>query len=219
MDKIIKICKVHGSLTIDQVNKTVKRGKPYYPCKLCSDISRQKTLIKNFGKCINHGKLEHYLIRKDGKCKICHRETANKKRNENREWFNEKMSNEREKNPNKWAKYYKDQYLKKKLKYGENLSLKQCCDARGITIDQYNTMYSDQNGTCAICHNPETRKGHKTNIPMRLTIDHCHKTNKVRGLLCHNCNTGIGKLCDDPVRMIRAAKYVKEGGFNGRKQI
>ena len=54
---------------------------------------------------------------------------------------------------------------------------------------------------CEICRNPPTGK--------ILHVDHDHKTGKFRGLLCSNCNTGIGLLKDDPDLLIRAAAYLK----------
>lgn len=71
----------------------------------------------------------------------------------------------------------------------------------GLREDDYDRMLAKQNGVCAICYGPQ--QGSKP-----FCVDHCHSTNIVRGLLCGKCNSGIGMLCDDPVRMINAAKYV-----------
>ena len=54
----------------------------------------------------------------------------------------------------------------------------------GITLAQYDEMFNDQNGVCAICGLPS--------ISHRLSVDHDHKTGKVRGLLCHPCNMSLG---------------------------
>ena len=205
-----KFCKIHGNLTEDQVVKTVKRGKPYFPCKICCKESRKRSHLKHAGNCKIHGKLIPELIKQDGRCKLCHRKSASRKRNENRAWFNAKMKIEREKNPEKWKEIYQKAYLKFRAKHKEEYSLLKCCQARGITLDQYQEMLEKQNGVCAICFLPETRKDPRTKSSMRLTIDHCHSTNKVRGLLCHSCNTAIGKLGDDIPRIIRAAKYIKQ---------
>jgi translation initiation factor 2 beta subunit (eIF-2beta)/eIF-5 len=65
----------------------------------------------------------------------------------------------------------------------------------GITLDDYNKMSENQLHTCAICKEPETaiRNGKK----QKLAVDHCHKTGKVRGLLCWKCNTTLGRYGDD----------------------
>lgn len=72
----------------------------------------------------------------------------------------------------------------------------------GITISDYDRMEQEQNGLCLICHRPETQR-------KRLAVDHCHKTGKVRGLLCTTCNSAIGHLLDDPDVIDRAAAYVR----------
>lgn len=71
----------------------------------------------------------------------------------------------------------------------------------GITIEQYEQMYERQGGRCAICRG--------TNNGKPLSVDHDHKTKKVRGLLCVNCNHAIGKLCDDPDIMRAAIRYLE----------
>lgn len=60
----------------------------------------------------------------------------------------------------------------------------------GVTLKQYDKMFEDQNGVCAICGRAEikTYKG----VPTRLAVDHNHKTGKVRALLCSNCNQSLG---------------------------
>jgi hypothetical protein len=71
----------------------------------------------------------------------------------------------------------------------------------GMTIEEYDAMLIAQDGGCAICGktNPNGK---------RLAVDHDHTTGKVRGLLCHNCNVGIGSLFDDAALMRKAADYV-----------
>ena len=54
----------------------------------------------------------------------------------------------------------------------------------GITVEQYGQMFEKQNGLCKICGEP--------GISRRLAVDHCHKTGKVRGLLCWKCNMCLG---------------------------
>lgn len=78
----------------------------------------------------------------------------------------------------------------------------------GITLEQYQQMHLAQGGVCAICKQPETeiRRGQL----QHLSVDHCHKTNEVRALLCGFCNRGIGYLRDDPALIDAAAAYVRE---------
>jgi hypothetical protein len=53
-----------------------------------------------------------------------------------------------------------------------------------MTVEEFEAMVRQQNGVCAICGKPEPRGN--------LVVDHCHKTNKVRKLLCHVCNKNLG---------------------------
>jgi hypothetical protein len=69
-----------------------------------------------------------------------------------------------------------------------------------ITATDYDAMHKSQGGKCAICG--------RTNRARNLDVDHCHKTGRVRGLLCSACNRAIGCLDDSVERAIGAAKYL-----------
>lgn len=71
-----------------------------------------------------------------------------------------------------------------------------------ITPEQYDSMFAIQKGLCAICGEPETGKREF------LCVDHDHETKRVRGLLCHDCNIGLGKFKDDPTRLNKAIWYL-----------
>ena len=95
----------------------------------------------------------------------------------------EKLSNKkyREKNKElireKQRKFNKENPIKRKnsmLKY-----------QYGITLIDYNKMFEQQKGKCAIC------KRHQNNLTRTLCVDHDHKTNQVRALLCVTCNTDV----------------------------
>jgi hypothetical protein len=72
-----------------------------------------------------------------------------------------------------------------------------------LTEDQYFGMLNAQHGLCAVCGQPET---HST---WALAIDHDHATGRVRGLLCFQCNTMIGKAKDNPAILRAGADYVE----------
>ena len=83
----------------------------------------------------------------------------------------------RDKIRSKQEKYNKENPIKRKnsmLKY-----------EYGITLDDYNKMFNEQEGKCAICQR------HQNELTRTLCVDHDHKTNKVRALLCVTCNTDI----------------------------
>ena len=99
---------------------------------------------------------------------------------------------------------YRNKHLKKKY---------------GITQSQYTEMYKEQKGICLIC---ERAMDHQNGTPAlgsgrgsaNCLIDHCHKTGRVRGLLCFHCNTALGHLQDDVVRMERMINYVRSEGMD-----
>ena len=72
----------------------------------------------------------------------------------------------------------------------------------GVTKEFLLDLYEKQQGKCKICGmEPETSRG--------LHIDHCHGTGKVRGLLCHGCNVGIGSMREDPDVLSKAIEYLR----------
>jgi len=76
-----------------------------------------------------------------------------------------------------------------------------------LTESQYQNMMNQQKGCCAICN-----KDFGT-INLRARIDHDHKTGTVRGLLCHECNAGIGFLQDDTQLLLNAATYLDNHAY------
>ena len=84
----------------------------------------------------------------------------------------------------------------------------------GITMEEYQLLLESQGGTCALCNglNNIRRKGTHNGEPitMALSVDHNHKTGKVRGLLCNGCNTSLGKFKDNPILLEKAIKYLRD---------
>lgn len=75
----------------------------------------------------------------------------------------------------------------------------------GLTPDAYYEMLESQEGCCKICNT------HIDSINTHvLYIDHCHITGKVRGLLCQQCNSGLGMFKDDPALLEKAKEYLNE---------
>lgn len=73
----------------------------------------------------------------------------------------------------------------------------------GATPEMYDAMYVSQGGKCAICATTEPG-GRRT----RFSIDHCHITGAIRGLLCVACNSGLGYFRDDKDRLTTAISYL-----------
>ena len=68
----------------------------------------------------------------------------------------------------------------------------------GITAADFDRMFAEQGGLCAICE--EAPAAH---------VDHCHETNRVRGLLCFNCNGALGQFRDRTDLMVKAVAYLE----------
>lgn len=74
----------------------------------------------------------------------------------------------------------------------------------GITPEDYDKLLVEQNGLCAICGANEPGRGHQ-----HFSVDHDHETGVVRGLLCNNCNRGLGLLGDNIEGIKRALNYLQ----------
>lgn len=137
-----------------------------------------------------------YKYGKGSLCKDC-------KRKESKERAKRKLESEEGKKLNRLrSKSYREREPEK-----YKWSVKQATYKKlgiKITKEEYDKMYVDQNGKCAICENPPT--GFKKS----LCLDHCHDSLKVRGLLCDNCNAGLGKFKDDIDILLKAVDYLKK---------
>lgn len=76
----------------------------------------------------------------------------------------------------------------------------------GITLEQYNAMFTAQSGLCLGCYK------HQKDIKRAFAVDHDHLSGRVRGLLCGNCNVALGNAQDDPIILRRLADYKESHG-------
>ncbi len=83
----------------------------------------------------------------------------------------------------------------------------------GIDQGQYNTLFLEQDGCCAIC------KRHQSFFTKNFGIDHDHGTGEFRGLLCTNCNTALGKFEDSIESLESAIQYIKKSRDNSAKVL
>lgn len=74
----------------------------------------------------------------------------------------------------------------------------------GVTVENYNDMFESQAGRCAGCCR------HQSDLPKSLSVDHCHKTGKVRGLLCQGCNAAIGLVKESKETLTNLVIYLNE---------
>lgn len=116
-----------------------------------------------------------------------------------------------------WYEHNKGQVVERNKAYNEFHKERQRAWARkhqfrtryDLTLEQYDNMVAQQAGKCLVCGvvpklTKRTSKG--------LHVDHCHKSGKVRGLLCHQCNCAIGLLKEDTNRIRRLLEYIEGYG-------
>ena len=119
-----------------------------------------------------------------------HREREIKK---NKEWIKNNLEKHREHNRS-YAKKHKERIKT----YGRKWSIKKTYK---ISYEDWLKIWESQDGKCAIC-------GESFVKPSDAHTDHNHKTGKIRGLLCRNCNIAVGLFKDNPELTIKATEYI-----------
>ena len=173
-------------------------------CKLCT-IAKQKTNLakpprraapegmKWCGRCKQHKTPDQFHNRTgtfdglDKRCKQCAYELHDEWRRKNLPKTREASRKWRSENPR----------LAKDYKLRSNY---------GIPLGTYDKMLTEQGGRCAICG--ATDPGGAGDFH----VDHCHDRGNVRGLLCHNCNIGIGHFKHDQSLLLKAISYLAKSG-------
>ncbi|OAI48518.1 hypothetical protein AYO45_04770 [Gammaproteobacteria bacterium SCGC AG-212-F23] len=226
MNAIVKTCRKHGELTTDKcrmrIRQRVKGDVIHYECQQCARDSK-KIWVKNNPEKILEQYKNRYIIRdasqeilkcstckenkclryfyksqhnfKSPRCKICMRISISSYYFKNKEKYKEinRAYNE------KFRDQVRIRNHKSKLKNVYNM-----------TLEQYSEILIAQNNVCGICKKPETMKHKKFDYLKLLSVDHCHKTRKVRGLLCDKCNKALG-IFEDSVEILESAiKYLKK---------
>ncbi|MCB1711167.1 MAG: endonuclease VII domain-containing protein [Candidatus Riesia sp.] len=155
--------------------------------KYCSGCDKDKS-IEDFG--IDRSE-------KDGRrfqCKIC----RNKKQREYAKNNKEKIKERNKKKRESRKAYYQSP---KGIESSRRAHLKR---KYGISLEEYEKLSKKQNNKCAICTKEENSE--RNNF---LCVDHNHSTGQIRGLLCSNCNRGLGLLKDNEIILNNAIKYLQ----------
>lgn len=79
----------------------------------------------------------------------------------------------------------------------------------GLTEDSYKELWEANKGKCTICSTDLINVLYENSVGVRAVVDHCHSSGKVRGLLCHKCNGGLGQFNDDLELIEKALYYLK----------
>ena len=165
-------------------------------CKACNYTPMVRTCV-NCNKDIHYATIRAYKAAETRGSKTCgdcyNYEYGKNYQQIHKDRLREKTKTDKILNPYKW----KDRYRRKDLKR-----------YFGITIEEYNQMFNAQNGCCAIC------RKHQSEFKRNLAVDHCHLTGQIRGLLCGECNTGLGKFKDNLELLDKAKEYLKNNNSN-----
>jgi hypothetical protein len=164
------------------------------PCKKCGC----KHKVAKWSECVDCRRAKGLAKLNDSKLMAKYR-TPEKELAKQRKW--------RQANPDKVkaqtlraSGYQREHYLANK-EYHVDRGLKA---NYGISLTEYNELLQKQNDKCAICQRDSSL------FKKKLAVDHCHKTNKIRGLLCKDCNIGLGMFFDETDRMEKAINYLRE---------
>lgn len=177
----------------------MRRNNPNDTHRICTVCEKDKP-VSEFGKhsCMSDG------VRSN--CKDCSvkQAAAHSKENPEMKHVRDKRYRESHKEKvNSLCRKHRNMPKNKEKQrlYIRNWTLK---NTYGITSEDYDSMYIEQGGRCAICGL------HQSELKKKLHVDHCHETSKVRGLLCDGCNIALGRMKDNPDILRNAIKYLGE---------
>ena len=122
-----------------------------------------------------------------------------KEREQSRRYYRKNLIKEKIRKQEWWKKQGKYRRLEYNLKYKHNMSLK-----------DYRRMVKDQDNRCFICNSKSFKE--------RLSVDHCHKTGKIRHLLCRRCNAMLGMVSDNIKILEKTIEYLKESVYATTKE-
>jgi len=148
--------------------------------------------------CRKCGETERYLSGNHN-CVSCSKKNSQRRHKEGKpqRWSKENADRVNELNRAKYQSLTQDE---KRIR-----NRKQQLALYGLTLEDYNLRLSKQNGVCAICGKEEAISSKGV-----LSVDHDHKSGKVRGLLCDTCNRGLGHFFDNTEYLTNAILYLQQ---------
>lgn len=212
-ENIIKTCSICGPLNKDQVYFW-KKGKTIV-CKVCDAVYQKSRRTKNPDFFKKHGDKYRFIERSPNtnelKCSKC--QTIKQIFEFNKYMFNirypycrscrtaaTKIHHDKPENK-KQRKWYNQKYEP----IAEN---KRLIKNYGISLEHYNNILKSQSECCAICHRHISMSLTKSGKPKKLAVDHHHLTGAIRGLLCFQCNSGLGNFKENISFLQKAISYL-----------
>lgn len=199
-------CLVEKNITEFYVNRLSLDGR----ASCCSECSRARTKISNAKRpkeetaAVKH---EWYLLNRE---KSIARSTKYAK--DHPEWAREMSRKNRINNP------WKEKYPEKAAEKARRDAVAYRFRKHGITHEEYDLMLAAQNYVCAVCKEvPKSAPVREGAVVFdNFVIDHDHQTDKVRGLLCTQCNVALGMIRDNPNTARNMISYLENGGHSAQ---
>ena len=168
---------------------------------------------KKCTKCGDPKPLDQFNIdagHRDGhrsECQACERTRRKTYRSKNKKQLAKQHKTWRERSKKHLAAWQREYYKRPGTYRGQRNS--QLQRKYGITIEQYERMNKTQRGRCGVCGKRETAVA-PNGKPRGLSVDHCHSTKIVRGLVCSRCNCALGMVDDDPAILQNLIAYLRK---------
>lgn len=159
--------------------------------KTCTKCKQEKSLDEFCKDKSKYAKSGRY-----SQCKFCVKEYREKNKERALIYRKKYYQENKEKCAVSSKKYYLA-HKKQSAKHTRINNLKKY----GLTLKQYDEIFEKQDGNCIICGLPE--------IMRRLSVDHDHKTGKIRALLCERCNLLLGRVESNPELVIKMLEYLE----------
>jgi hypothetical protein len=177
--------------------------------KWCTGCGKYKKLSEFYKNSIYSDGLNNKCIECSKSYSLSYYEENKEKSNkQSREYYNNNKEELSEKSK-EYRKKNRDIILKRTKEYDashtDSKRDKYLRRTYGITLDDYNQMYADQDGKCAICGKPQSEL--KSSI---LGVDHNHENGQVRALLCSSCNSVLGHSKENVSILNRVIEYIKK---------
>ena len=172
--------------------------------KICTKCKKLKSVKKFY---TDKYRLDGYTYH----CKLCYKKYRKLYKNE-RAIYHKKYYHKNKlkyiKKSLEWRRKNKIKLQKYHYKYNKKYRLQKY----NLNLQGYFRILKKQHGVCAICNKKQTRRGNNTNKLYLLDVDHNHKTGKIRGLLCGNCNKAIGLFNENILIFQNAIRYLRKEG-------
>lgn len=182
----------------ENAEKISERKNEYYHKNIEKLKEYHKEYYEKNKEKISQEQIEYRKLNKDKRSiysKEWREKNAEKIATKKSEWYINNKDKRRE-----YIENNKEKFKEKRSKYWKKVKY----EKYDITEEDYQKMFEAQNGECMICGT------HQDKFNYSLHIDHNHKTNKVRGLLCFKCNNGIGFFNDDVELLGKVIEYLNK---------